>query len=106
MSQIAIRVDRETSRALAHLVELTGLNRSDVVRDAIRAAEREMVLTRVQQQAQALREDAIDRAEMLAVAEDMESIRAWSPTGYTPGSESQTVEGFGIALPVFDDLDP
>ena len=77
MSQIVIRTDPETSQALTHLVELTGLNRSEIVRDAIRSAEREVVLARVQQQAQAVCEDSRDRAEMLAVAEDMEEVRAW-----------------------------
>ena len=58
-------------------MELTGLNRSEVVRDAIRSAEREAVLARVQQQARAVRDDPRDRAEMLAVAEEMEEVRAW-----------------------------
>lgn len=77
MSQIVIRADEATSLALAHLVEMTGQTRSDVVREAIRLAEREHVLARVREQAQLVRDDIADRAEMLAVAEDMESLRAW-----------------------------
>ena len=77
MSQIVIRADQETSRALAHLVELTGQTRSDAVRDAIRAAERQVVLSRVRQQAQSVRDNVSDRAEMLVAAKDMESLRAW-----------------------------
>ena len=77
MTQIVIRADQETTRALAHLVELTGHNRSEVVRDAIRVAEREAVLARVREQAEAVRDDPDDRAEMLAVAADLEPLRAW-----------------------------
>jgi Arc/MetJ-type ribon-helix-helix transcriptional regulator len=77
MTQIVIRADEETTRALAHLVEITGHNRSEVVRDAIRAAEREAVFERVRQQAEQVRDDPEDRAEMLALADDMESLRAW-----------------------------
>ena len=77
MSQIVIRADEETAAALTHLMELTGRNRSEVVRDAIRAAERKAVLTRVREQAKQVREDPSDRAEMLGLAEEMEQLRAW-----------------------------
>ncbi|MBK8458928.1 MAG: ribbon-helix-helix protein, CopG family [Micropruina sp.] len=77
MAQIVIRADEATARALAHLVELTGQNRSEVVRDAIKAAEREAVLARVREQAKLVRESPVDRAEMLALATEMESLRAW-----------------------------
>lgn len=77
MTQIVIRADQETARALAHLVELTGRNRSEAVRDAIQAAEREAVLARVREQAESVRDDPDDRAEMLAVSEELESSRAW-----------------------------
>ena len=77
MTQIMIRVDEETAAALAHLVDLTGRNRSEVVRDAIRSAERDAVLARVSEQAQMVRENPADRAEMLGLAEDMEALRAW-----------------------------
>ena len=77
MTQIVIRVDEETAAALAHLVDLTGRNRSEVVRDAIRSAERDAVLARVSEQAQMVRENPADRAEMLGLAEDMEALRAW-----------------------------
>jgi Arc/MetJ-type ribon-helix-helix transcriptional regulator len=62
---------------LAHLVELTGRNRSEVVRDAIRAAEREAVLARLREQAKQVREDPDDRAEMLGLADELEQLRAW-----------------------------
>ena len=77
MTQIVIRADEATARAVAHLVEITGKNRSEVVRDAIQAAEREAVLARVREQAKQVREDDRDRAEMLALADEMESLRAW-----------------------------
>lgn len=77
MTQIVIRADAETTRALEHLVQITGGTKSDVVRDAIRAAEREAVLRRVREQSEAVRNDPTDRAEMLAVAEDLEALRAW-----------------------------
>lgn len=77
MSQIVIRTDKETEAVLAHLVELTGQNRSEVVRDAIRNAERQAVLARLQAQAKRVRDDAADRAEMLGLADEMEQLRAW-----------------------------
>ncbi|WOQ16786.1 ribbon-helix-helix protein, CopG family [Raineyella sp. W15-4] len=77
MTQIVVRVDSDTDRALTHLVKLTGQSRSEVVREAIRAAEREAVLERVRKQALAVRDDPADRAQMLALAEEMESLRAW-----------------------------
>ena len=77
MTQIVIRADAETTRALEHLVQITGGTKSDVVRDAIRAAERDAVLRRVLEQSEAVRNDPADRAEMLAVAEDLEALRAW-----------------------------
>lgn len=77
MTQIVIRADAETARALEHLVQITGGTKSDVVRDAIRAAERAAVLARVREQSEAVRNDPVDRAEMLAVAEDLEVLRAW-----------------------------
>ncbi len=77
MTQIVIRADESTTAALEHLISLTGKNRSEVVREAIQAAEREAVLARVRDQARRVREDEADRAEMLALADEMESLRAW-----------------------------
>lgn len=77
MTQIVVRTDEATSRALRHLVELTGRGRSELVREAIQAAERAAVLERVQAEADALRDDPVDRAESLALAEEMETLRAW-----------------------------
>ncbi|GEL48914.1 hypothetical protein CHO01_40300 [Cellulomonas hominis] len=77
MSQLVVRTDPETDRALEHLVELTGRKRSEVVREAIRAAEYEALLTLAAQQAAALRDDPHDRAEVAAAAADLEPLRAW-----------------------------
>jgi hypothetical protein len=73
MSQIVVRSDPETDRALAHLVDLTGQERSPAVRAAIRLAEREAVLARVERQAEEIRNDPEDRAEMLAILKEMET---------------------------------
>ncbi len=77
VTQVVIRLDPETRQALAHLEELTGQNRSDAVRGAIRAAERDAVLALVREQSAAVRDDPDDRTEMRAVADDLESLRAW-----------------------------
>ena len=74
---MVIRLDPATQQALAHLEELTGQNRSDAVRGAIRAAEREAVLDVMRRQSQVVRDDPDDRAEMRAVAEDLDALRAW-----------------------------
>ena len=76
MTQMVVRIDEATERALAHLMELTGLNKSEVVRKTIQEAERKAIIERVRRQ-DALREDPKDRAEMLALADEMDSLRAW-----------------------------
>jgi len=48
-----------------------------VVRNAIRAAEREAVVSRVREQAKRVREDPTGRAEMLGLADDIEQLRTW-----------------------------
>lgn len=77
MPQIVVRSDPETERALARLVELTGRRRSDAVREAIRLAEREAVLTRLEQQSEIIRNDPDDLAEIRAIREEMDSLSAW-----------------------------
>lgn len=74
---MVVRVDEATERALAHLMELTGLNKSEVVRQTLQEAERRAVLERVRAQADELRENPDDRREMLALVNEMESLRAW-----------------------------
>lgn len=77
MTQLVVRTDPETSRALDHLVELTGRSKSDAVRDAIRSAERDAVLEKMRQESLAIRDDPEERAELRAIAEDLEPLRAW-----------------------------
>lgn len=77
MSQLVVRIDPQTERALERLIELTGENKSEIVRRTIQEAEREAVLERVRQQAAEVRDDPEDRAEMLALADEMDSLRAW-----------------------------
>jgi antitoxin component of RelBE/YafQ-DinJ toxin-antitoxin module len=73
---ISFRLDDEARRALATL-EATGLTRSEAIRTALveaasRLREREALAAEVA----ALEGDVDDRAEMLAVADLMERLRA------------------------------
>ena len=73
---ISVRLDDEARRALAQL-ETTGLSRSAAIRLALVAAaarlrDRRALATEVA----ALEADEADRAEMSAVAELMEQLRA------------------------------
>ncbi|MDR1441828.1 MAG: hypothetical protein LBJ02_05495 [Bifidobacteriaceae bacterium] len=77
MSQIVVRSDLETDSALERLSRITGTSKSQAVRNAIRAAEGEAVLAQMRQESLAIRDDPGDRAEIRAVAEDLETLRAW-----------------------------
>jgi hypothetical protein len=77
MSQIILRSDPETDSALERLVRVTGKTKSEAVREAIRAAERAAVLAQMCQESLELRDDPDDRAEIRAIAEDLEALRAW-----------------------------
>jgi len=73
---VSVRLDDEAMRALAQL-EATGMSRSQAIRTALvdaasRLRDKESLATEVA----ALEADESDRAEMLAVAELMESLRA------------------------------
>jgi predicted transcriptional regulator len=73
---VSVRLDDEAMRALAQL-EATGKSRSEAIRSALvdaasRLSDREALSAEVA----ALEADETDRAEMLAVAELMESLRA------------------------------
>lgn len=73
---VSVRLDDEAMRALAQL-EASGKSRSEAIRSALvdaasRLTERAALVAEVA----ALEEDETDRAEMLAVAELMESLRA------------------------------
>ena len=69
-------MDDDAMRALAQL-EATGKSRSEAIRSAlVEAASRLSDRTALAAEVAALEADEADRAEMLAVAELMESLRA------------------------------
>jgi antitoxin component of RelBE/YafQ-DinJ toxin-antitoxin module len=73
---ISVRLDDEAQQALRTL-EATGLTRSEAIRSALVNAARTLRnRDDLVAEVAALEADALDRAEMLAVAEMMESLRA------------------------------
>jgi Arc/MetJ-type ribon-helix-helix transcriptional regulator len=73
---VSVRLDEEAMRALARL-EATGKSRSEAIRAAlVDAASRLNDRKALAAEVAALEADEGDRAEMLAVAELMESLRA------------------------------
>ena len=73
---ISVRLDDDAQRAL-RMLEATGLSRSEAIRMSLLAsAERMRRRHEVAREAAALEADDGDRAEMLAVASMMESMRA------------------------------
>ena len=73
---VSVRLDDEAMRALAQL-EATGKSRSEAIRSAlVEAASRLGDEKALADEVAALEADELDRAEMLAVAEMMESLRA------------------------------
>ncbi|MDR0594072.1 MAG: ribbon-helix-helix protein, CopG family [Bifidobacteriaceae bacterium] len=77
MSQIVLRSDPQTDAALERLALMTGASKSEAVRRAIRAAERGAVLAQMRRESLEIRDDPSDRAELRAVAADLEELRAW-----------------------------
>lgn len=73
---ISVRLDNEALRALSEL-EATGMTRSEAIRAAlVEAASRLHDKRALAAEVAALEADDEDRAEMMAVAELMESLRA------------------------------
>ena len=73
---ISVRLDDDAQRALRCL-EATGLSQSEAIRSALLAsADRLKRRSEVAAEVAALEADEADRAEMLAIATMMESIRA------------------------------
>lgn len=73
---ISVRLDDEAARALRSL-EAAGMSRSEAIRSAlVESARRLQRGPALAAEAAALEADPADRAEMLAVAELMESLRA------------------------------
>lgn len=76
MSTLTIRTDRDVERALDKLTE-DGRSRSQAVRAAILAAEREKRRAQMRAEAEALRNDSDDVAASRELAAEMDTIRAW-----------------------------
>jgi Arc/MetJ-type ribon-helix-helix transcriptional regulator len=76
MATVTIRTDDEVERALQALTR-SGRSRSEVVREAILAADREARRAQMRAEAEALRDDPTEIAAMKRLAADMDSIRAW-----------------------------
>lgn len=73
---VSVRLDDEAVGALNRLTS-TGLSQSEAIRSAlIDTARRLFDMDSLAAEARALEADELDRAEMLAVAELMESLRA------------------------------
>ena len=73
---VSVRLDDEAMRALAQLVT-TGLSRSEAIRTAlVAAADRLRDRRALAAEVAALEADETDRAEMRAVAQLMEQLRA------------------------------
>lgn len=73
---ISVRLDDDALRALSEL-EATGMTRSEAIRAAlVEAASRLHDKRALAAEVAALEADDADRAEMMAVAELMESLRA------------------------------
>lgn len=76
MATITFRTDLEVDQALRDLTADRG-DRSQAIRDAILTTWRLRQAEMLRQEAEALANDADDRAEARAVLSDMESLRAW-----------------------------
>jgi Arc/MetJ-type ribon-helix-helix transcriptional regulator len=73
---ISVRLDNEALKALGQL-EATGMTRSEAIRSAlVETASRRQDKQALAAEVAALEADEDDRAEMLAVADLMESLRA------------------------------
>lgn len=73
---VSVRLDDEALHALAQL-EATGMTRSEAIRAAlVETASRRQEKQALAAEVAALEADEDDRAEMLAVADLMESLRA------------------------------
>ena len=73
---ISVRLDHDAERALRAL-EASGLSQSEAIRSSLLAsASRLRKRKELAAEAAALEADETDRAEMLAIAELMESLRA------------------------------
>lgn len=77
MNAITFRTNAEVERALSELAADTGQDRSAAIRQAILDAWRIHRAARLRAEAEALAADPHDVAEMRAVREELDSLRAW-----------------------------
>lgn len=77
MATITFRTTPELDQALNELAAQTGHDRSAAIRSAILQSWRAQRADRLKAEAAALAEDPEDRAELRAVREDMDELRAW-----------------------------
>jgi hypothetical protein len=78
MATITFRTDPATDAALAELTpDDPAVDRSAVIREAIKAAAAARRRERLREEAVRIAADPDDRAEVAAIQQDMESLRAW-----------------------------
>lgn len=74
---ISVRLDDSQLSALDDLVAEEGIDRSEAIRRAIVSRIGELRRERLRRESAEIARDADDRAEMAAVAAEMEPLRAW-----------------------------
>jgi Arc/MetJ-type ribon-helix-helix transcriptional regulator len=78
MATITFRTDPPTDAALDELTPPDeNVDRSTVIRKAILVAARELRRQRLREEALRIAADPADRAEVAAIQEEMDAIRAW-----------------------------
>jgi Arc/MetJ-type ribon-helix-helix transcriptional regulator len=76
MTVRSFRTDPETDAALEYL-QADGADRSEVIRDAIKLAGRAARIKRIRADAERLRNDPDDLAEMRQIQTEMGELRVW-----------------------------
>jgi Arc/MetJ-type ribon-helix-helix transcriptional regulator len=76
MSTLTIRTDPEVEKALESLTR-DGRSRSEAVRAAILAADREKRRARMRAEAETIRDDPDEAAASRQLTDQMDTIRAW-----------------------------
>lgn len=78
MATITFHSTEAVDQAIADLMERGGYReKSSAIRDAIMKANRQSRIDRLRAETAALAADPVDRAEVKAIHEEMESLRAW-----------------------------
>lgn len=76
MATLTIRIDEDVQKALDALTS-DGRSRSEAARAAILDAERAQRRARLRAEAEALMNDPEDLAEVRAIQQEMDAVRAW-----------------------------